>query len=198
MISGSRFGSMPTWWSRDAHLFTNLKANQTGVGISAMKCLIALSVLIDFKSREVETSIGDLEKITGLSRPMVLKGVDKLQELNIIEIDKSQYKNKYTLLVANEDPGWAKVPVNKVRKELQSISNRGIAPFAALKIYITLLALRYRDNDTVTVSHSTLRDYTKVQPTQIKAGLDVLFSNRLLHVAPKRENTANEYIILGL
>lgn len=193
-----QFGALPNWWFRDGSLFNQLKSNDIGTGIAAMKCLVSLSVLIDFSSRETTSSLSDLEKITGLSRPMVVRGLDKLRELNVVFVRKDYYVNSYTILDSVTDNRWAKVPVNKIRKELNLIPNRGIAPFVALKIYITLLSLRYQDKVHVKVTHETLREYTKVQPNQIRAGLDVLFSHSMIHLMPKEERTSNEYQILGL
>lgn len=197
-MRGLQFGSLPNWWFRDKSLLSNLRSDDTGTGIAAMKCLIALSVLIDFHSRDTDSSLSDLETITGLSRPMVVRGINRLQKQGVIEVDKTNYKNNYKLLVVSGDNRWAKVPVDKVRKELKLISNRGIAPFSALKIYITLLSLRYQDKIHVKITHETLRDYTKVQPNQIRSGLDVLFSNSMIHLMPKDEQTSNEYKLLGL
>lgn len=197
-MRGLQFGSLPNWWFRDETLFNSLKSNDIGSGIAAMKCLISLSVLVDFSSKEVSSSLSDLEKITGLSRPMVIKGMDKLQRLGVITIDKTNFTNSYQLLFQEHDNYWAKVPVGKIRKDLHLISNRGIAPFVALKIYITLLSLRYQDKDKVKVNHETLREYTKVQPNQIRAGLDVLFSHSMIHLMPKEELISNEYKIIGL
>lgn len=197
-MSRYQFGSLPTWWHRDHSFFSELKASDTGVGIAAMKCLISLSVLVDYHSKTVQSSLSDLEAVSGLSRPMIVRGLEKLSELKIIEIDKTKYINSYTLVVNLSDVGWAKVPVNKVRKDLKSISNRGIAPFVALKIYITLLSLRYKNNTSVMVSHESLRDYTKVQPNQIRRGLDVLFSSSMIRLNLVEEREANEYEIIGI
>jgi hypothetical protein len=192
------FGSLPNWWFRKCHLFTELKASEVGKGIASMKCLLALSILIDFKTRDVSVSISGLQELTGLSRPMVLTGLDRLKNLGIIRIDSSNYRNVYKILYVEGDEKWAKTPSMLLRKVLQDISNRGIAPFAALKIYIALLSLRYKDNLDVHVSHETIRDYTRLQPKQIRAGLDVLFSCSLIHLIPREEAGANRYQILGL
>jgi hypothetical protein len=194
----AKFGSLKNWWFRDYTLFSELKSSETGEGIAVMKCLIALSVLVDFYVQDVDVSLSDLEAITGLSRPMVLKGLNKLEALRLVSIDKSHYVNHYQILVPDEDTNWAKVPVDKVRKELRSISNRGIAPFVALKIYIALLSLRYQDKVHVKITHEKLREYTKVQPNQIRAGLDVLFSCSLIHLMPKDDRASNEYHIIGI
>lgn len=193
-----RFGALPNWWFRNEVLFSELKAHQTGEGIASMKCLLALSVLIDFYTKDVEVSITEIETITGLSRPMVIKGMAKLENLGVINVDKTNYRNNYKLIVKPKDPCWAKVPCDMIRKQLKTISNRGIAPFVALKIYITLLSLRYQDKINVKVSHETIRNYTKVQPNQIRGGLDVLFSCSMIHLQPKEENASNEYKLIGV
>jgi hypothetical protein len=164
-----------------------------------MKCLLAFSVLIDFHTRDVDVSITGLESITGLSRPMVIKGIAKLENLKVIQIDKSNYRHGYKLQGRPNDIGWAKVPVGLMRRQLKGISNRGIAPFVALKIYITLLGLRPNNAVNVKISHDKIREYTKVQGNQIRAGLDVLFSCSIIHLQPREERfESNEYRLLGL
>jgi len=197
-VKNYKFGSLENWWFRDFFLLSNLKANDIGKGIAVMKCLIALSVLIDFKTRSTDSSLSDLEFITGLSRPMVIKGLEWLNEERIISIDKSSHVNRYTLLSHDSDDKWAKIPVNVVRKNLKGISNRGVAPFAALKIYLTLVSLRFKENDSVKISHEKLREYTKIQATHVRKGLDVLYSSSMIHVVLGEERTAPEYRILGL
>ncbi|WP_214282973.1 helix-turn-helix domain-containing protein, partial [Escherichia coli] len=116
----------------------SLKSNDTGTGIAAMKCLLALSVLIDFHSRIAEVSLSGMEELTGLSRPMVIRGLARLEELGVVVSDKDYRTNRYELTIKSNDSYWAKVPVDTVRKRLKTISNRGIAPFTALKLYITI------------------------------------------------------------
>ncbi|WP_318448834.1 hypothetical protein [Photobacterium leiognathi] len=193
-----RFGSLPNWWFRNEVLFSELRAHQTGEGIASMKCLLALSVLIDFYTKDVSVSITEIETITGLSRPMVIKGMVKLEYLGVISVDKNNYRNNYKLIVTKDDSRWAKVPSDMIRKQLKTISNRGTAPFVALKIYITLLSLRYKNEINVKISHEVIRNYTKVQPNQIRAGLDVLFSCSMIHLLPKEENTSNVYKLIGV
>ncbi|WP_230857708.1 hypothetical protein [Vibrio fluvialis] len=197
-MRGQRFGTLPNWWFRNGKLFSELKANQAGEGIAVMKCLLAMSVLIDFYTKDVDASITDFEKITGLSRPMVIKGISRLQHLGIIEVDKTNYRNNYKFVVKADDSRWAKVPLNITRKKLSQISNRGTAPFVALKVYITLLSLRRNEEVNIKLTHEKIREHTRVQPNQIRAGLDVLFSYSLLHLLPKEENMSNEYQILGI
>ncbi|EFN4498702.1 helix-turn-helix transcriptional regulator [Escherichia coli] len=163
-----------------------------------MKCLLAVSVLIDFHSRIAEVSLSGMEELTGLSRPMVIRGLARLEELGVVVSDKDYRTNRYELTIKSNDSYWAKVPVDTVRKRLKTISNRGIAPFTALKLYITILNLRYKDKTTVQVMHDTLRGYTGIQTNQVRHGLDVLYSSALLHLMPREDRATNEYQILGL
>lgn len=197
-MSNYNFGSLPNWWFRNSHLLPSLKANEVGEGIAVMKCLIALSVLIDFKTRCTDSSLSDLESITGLSRPMIIKGVGWLHDMKIIKIDKSFHVNRYEILVIDSDDKWAKTPVNIIRKNLKSISNRGVAPFSALKIYLTFLSIRYQDKNTVRITHDTLREHTRIQATHVRKGLDVLYSASMIHVILGEERAASQYKILGL
>ena len=174
------------------------EASDTGTGVAAMKGRLAISILIEFQSRIAGGALTGLEDLTGLSRPMVIRGIQRLEMLGVLISDKDYRTNRYELTINYGDSYWAKVPVDTVRKRLKTISNRGIAPFTALKIYITILNLRYKDRTTVQVMHETLRDYTGVQPNQVRHGLDVLYSSALIHLMPREDRATNEYQILGL
>lgn len=194
-----QFGRLPNWWFRkDDGLMFHLRADDTGTGIAAMKCLLGIAVLVDFHSLSVDSSLNDMELITGLSRPMVIRGIEKLSELGFIAVDRTNYKNRYILCESPNDRNWAKVPVAAIRKNLKMISNQGIAPFAALKIYITLLSLRYQDKNTVMINHETLRGYTRLQANQIRKGLDVLYCCPLIHLMAKEDIGSNRYKLIGL
>ncbi len=199
-MSNNRFGSLPNWWFRSESdpLLSRLKSNTPGTGIAAMKCLLAISVLIDFYSRSAEISLTAFEEITGLSRPMVVKGLSVLESNGVIEVDRGLHTNRYELTVQRSDAKWAKVPLGTIRKNLKSISNRGIAPFIALKLYITMLSFRMNNKQTVKIAHITLRDHTGVQPAQVRSGLDVLYSHSLIHLMPREDRDINEYVILGI
>jgi hypothetical protein len=200
-MSNRRFGRLPTWWARGNEkrlLLTQLKANESGTGIAAMKCLLAIAVLVDFYSLTADVSLTDFEKLTNLSRPMVVRGVSRLEQLGIVIVQRGLHTNRFTLTEKEDDTNWAKVPVDKIKTKLKEISNRGIAPFTALKLYLTMLQLRYKANTTVRVMHETLRDYTGIQTTQVRSGLDVLYSSSFIHLMPREDRATNEYQILGL
>ena len=86
-----RFSKCPTWWVRDAQMGIQKfgGGKNAGSNISALKCILAISTSIDFHSRKAKLSISDLEALTGLSRPMVIRGLQGLAELGIVEVDKT-------------------------------------------------------------------------------------------------------------
>lgn len=199
-MSAYRFGSLPNWWFRveGAEFLQGLRADDTGTGIAAMKCLLGLSVLINFYTRRIKVSLTELEALTGLSRPMVIRGLNRLESDGLVAAIRDKKLNTYELTIIPQDDKWAKVPRDKVRKTLKEISNRGIAPFTALKLYIALLSLRYKDNDSVKITHQHLRTYTGIQTTQLRQGLDVLYCTKLIHLLPREDRQANEYQLIGL
>lgn len=199
----TRFGSLLTWWIRDQNL--TLKAfragGEAGASIAALKVLLALAVLVDFRSRSVRSSLSDLAELTGLSRPMLIKGIKDLEIRGILTVDRDGHINEYKLVATMTDERWAKVPYDLLRVTLRDLPNRGAVPLAALKVYLKLLEIRPNPTAKVALSHQKLRDFTGVQKRQIKPALDILFSHRLLHIDAVESEAGskhNVYRVLGL
>ena len=204
-----RFSKCPSWWLRDkACLLGLLGGGSAGPSIAALKCVMAISTKIDFHTLKVKLSFSDLETLTGLSRPMVSRGLALIEAMNIARIDRTGYVNEYELIVDEKDKGWAKLPTERVNKQLPSLLNRGVVPLAALKIYLVLLALRNNDSNEVAIKHVNLREYTGIQKNQIRPALDILFSHGLIRITQseyvdEKKPTSpirahNIYILLGL
>ena len=102
-----RFSKCPTWWVRNDDL--GLKkfsgGKNAGTSISALKCILGISVSIDFWTRKAKLSVSDLEALTGLSRPMVIRGLKELVELGIVVVDKTAHVHEYELTVFKHDDG---------------------------------------------------------------------------------------------
>lgn len=203
----SQFSKCPTWWIRNGILKSGFKGgNKTGESIAGLKCIIAISHSANFYSMEAELSYSALEKLTGLSRPMVSKGIDLIQRLGLIEIEKG-YRNKYKLISENGyDVYWAKLPLNYLRKELPKIYNRGRVTLFALKFYFQLLSDRPNGSVVMHMTYDTINIKVGTQPRDIKPAIDLLFNHNLISVAKaeaedmrgKKEYKKNEYTIRGL
>jgi len=122
-----RFSKCPTWWVRDGQLGIQKfgGGKNAGANIAALKCILGISTSIDFWTRKAKLSISDLEALTGLSRPMVIRGLKGLVELGIVKVDKTAHVHEYELTTSSNDDGWGKIPYERVRKQLPEIPNRG-------------------------------------------------------------------------
>lgn len=197
----ARFSALPTWWVRELTMGAFLGGGQAGTSIAALKVLMAISSLMDFYSRKAKSSFSDLEKLTGLSRPMVLKGISVLEGLAIVVVDRTGHVNQYELTVKEDDRAWAKLPTDRVRLRMPELSNRGIVPLAALKIYLMLVALRPNTSTSLSISHENLRNYTGVQKKHIRPALDILYSHSLIRLSLVEENSKgrhNLYTLQGI
>ena len=75
-----------------------------------------------------------------------------------------------------------------------------MSSLSALKIYLTLLAVKMNKSDTVTIGYEKIREYTGLQSKDIKPGLQVLFEHRLIRIEQEldgatRKYKSNSYII---
>lgn len=199
----ARFAALPTWWIRgEPGLVAFEGGEKAGTSIASLKLMMALATLADFHTKQTKSSVSDLEKITGLSRPMVLRGIAQLEELEILGVDREGHVNVYELVVPKSDQGWAKLPYDRVRLRLPEFLNRGVVPLGALKVYLALAMLRPNGSAEIALSHEKLRAYTGLQKRNIRPALDILFSHSLIRLdkieADNPKGRHNIYTLLGL
>lgn len=196
----ARFSKFPTWWTRSRGMVVFKGGGSAGASIAALKCLIAISTIIDFYSRKGRVSFSDLELITGLSRPMVVKGIEMLEALEIAGVNRTGHVNEYELTVLGDDDKWAKLPVDRLKQHLPLLPNRGVVPLTALKIYLLLVSLRPNNSLSLSIGYDRMRELLGVQKAQIRSALDILYSHALIRITKNEEVDAkhNVYTILGL
>jgi len=177
------FRQLPTWWVRDETALKRFKGGRwSGCSIAALKTLLAINSLCDMAGYSARVSYQGLMTITGLSKPMIARGIKALEANSLVSVNRGGYINDYSLTCSATDQGWAKVPCIKVQECLSGLPNRGEATLAALKIYVYLLSIRPNNEKEVSVSYSKIRASTGIQQEWVRPGLDLLFSNRLIHV----------------
>ncbi len=93
-----------------------------------------------------------------------------------------------------------KIINNAVLECIKNLDNRGMSSLSALKIYLTLLAVKMNKSDTVTIGYEKIREYTGLQSKDIKPGLQVLIEHRLIRIEQEldgatRKYKSNSYII---
>lgn len=203
----NQFAKCPTWWIRNGILAEEFKGGRcVGESIAGLKCIIAIAHNVNFYTLEAELSYDALGKATGLSRPMISKGLSLIENCGIVKIERL-YRNKYTLLECDDDDKWAKIPLDFLKKELSSIPNRGRVTLFALKFYLQLLADRPNKSTIMYMTYGTIRDKVGTQQRDIKPSIDMLFIHNLISVAKSEDQVLgggkvaykkNEYTIRGI
>lgn len=197
----SRWGSFPRWVSDALRKFP--AGPEAGAHMAALRVYLALALVADFDTREASISWSDLQEQTGLSRPMVLKGIAAAEKAELISIDKSSHRHSYRLLRESDDEiAFIQVPLLELRSALPSFPARGFHALDTLKLYITLLAVRFRNSDKAVISHKKIWLRTGIQPGRVRAAIDVLIERHLIHVQRAESigvggHPYNEYILLG-
>ena len=201
----ARWSALPTWWIRDIGLTSFTAGKTTGVSIAAIKVLVAISLFADFSSHKIQTSISNLETLTGLSRPMVLAGISMLESKGLVVVDRAQHINEYQIVVSAQDTNWAKLPFDRLKNNLHGINNRGAATLAALKVYLLLVSKRPNSANHLAFSHENIRQETGIQTRHVRQALDILINHSLLHISSGTDREVdghsvrhNVYTLLGI
>lgn len=191
-------------------MFARLQGGEkAGASQAVLRVLLALgSADRPVGSFDCVASLSDLQEYTGLSRSMVLKGIRGGVEHGLIEYQPGKPGEKSRFVLVHPESsgggGWAKLPLDEVRKRIPHIPHRGATALTALKIYLTLIAARPKDNAVVALRHDTLRLKTGCQPHQVRSAISLLANEGLIHVikeAEADESTgryrAQRYLITG-
>ncbi|MBD2850180.1 hypothetical protein [Acinetobacter baumannii] len=176
----------------------------TGVHIAALKCLLAFGLKNNFKTKEVSLSLQQLSDLTGLSKPMVIRGIRRLIELGIVlklQQDKTNIVNKYKLVFV--DMRFTKIPYVHLVDRLANFPNKGVYVLTALKIYLILLQVRENNSKHVKISYSRLASYG-INPKHISKALEILITNDLISISREVDEhgsfvkSCNNYLIKNL
>jgi hypothetical protein len=169
--------------------------------MAALRVYLAVALFADFYSRKAALSWTDLEHFTGLSRPMVKRGLSTLEAAALLLIDRTQRSHSYTLPTGLDDNGFVKLPKARLRSALPEMPTRGFHALDALKLYITLLRVCQRDAFTARISHAKIVEWTGTQPRRVRPAIDVLINHSLIHVEMAESSETghpyNQYRLLG-
>lgn len=193
----TQFSRLPTWWIHNSKTNDNVqseasflqeyftaKGSELGENIAALKCYLALISNITFSSGKSELTYSKIEEIAGLSRPMVAKGIQRLQETSLIKIDREGRINSYQIKLDFDDfDRWAKAPRDALIKNLSDIPSRGIYALTALKIYLLLLAIRNGNAVEISASYDFLERNCSIQRQNIRKALSLLSNCGFIDIA---------------
>lgn len=152
-------------------------------------------------SRLTYTEIGE---ITGLSRAKISGGLKILLELQVISSIGLGRNNVYKIVNFEAHGGWAKLPA----KGLYSKDYRKIEAFHklhlrsknelnALKLYLTIVALRNNATNYAQVGYEKLAGYTGVHRNEIKSALSLLINLELIQVDSATSET-NQFATVNM
>ena len=201
----SRWGSFPSWWVRDNSVLPKMTATATKTGqhIAGLKVYLAMAAFADYETGIAVLSVTQLQEITGLSRPMVTKGIRELEDFGLLSVDRSGYRSVYQLVEKAGDTHWLKVPANTIQNKLRNLPNSGATALAALKLYVVLLTVRQRGSHEAQISHTKIQARTSIRPSLIAKGMSHLISHEVARFsnAPSFKDAAghrtNVYYLIG-
>lgn len=193
-MKDKKFCALPNKWIRENKL-CDIYAAKSGESIATLKCLLALNLCMDFSSKETpDVSYSKLEDLTGLSRPMIAKGINTLISKGIVKIEKeSSGRKARSYKFVTEDAWWSKVPRNKIYIFIKELNNRGISSLSALKIYLVLLTFRDYKSGIVNLGYEKIRGYTGLQSKDIKSGLQILYEYKLIYITQEVDDSTRKY-----
>lgn len=197
------FSKLPTSWVRKEYL-KNFGVEKLAINISALKCYLALSLYMDFYKQLTNKTTYELSDITNMSRPIIYKGLRKLEELNMITTNKLEHKHTYILNNIDEDEGWAKLPRKQMLAALKEMNNyRNRSTLWALKVYIYLLSIRNNTSSCAQAGYEKITRNTHIQSVQVRPAIDILINHNLISINKEQNiynktNPPNKYQLIGL
>lgn len=216
-----QFVKMPSYWIRDQEIrqLRNFrwKDEARAGNIAALMLYIVLvqhmNVEADRKFDQpgfVAMSYSEFNAITGLSRAMISKGLSVLEQMELINIDRSQKTSVYQVINSNRHKGWAQLPYKhlyqggNVIKAFHDFHLRKRAELDALKIYLLLIAFRDNDLNHASISYEKITFYTGIPANYIRTAISFLVANVMIQVDQRKTDdldnfkTTNYYRIVGI
>lgn len=194
------WAKMPCSWQTEVEKHNDIRGRfgwqaDQGASIAALKLYIALCLKANFSSNTrfpragcVQKSITDFERLTDLSRPMVVRGMRRLVDLGIVE-PLAGRPRVYRIVDYETARYWTKLPRTYLfgdRSETQvqklfSLPNRSRTTLAALQFYLYIAAVRNRLGDAK-VTYNTIAERTGLSRSEISGAISLLVGNDLLSV----------------
>lgn len=208
------WSKMPCTWQTDANIHEKMQSSTSidflghghppGEAIAALKLYVALCLKANFKAGSylpdtgcVQRSIAQLCELVGLSRPMAIKGLRKLQEWKIVEV-KGGRPSIYHIKDYETAKYWTKLPRTHLyagTKEnrielLRAMSNRSKTTLHALQMYLYIAAIRNKKTHLAKVTYDRLTAVLGVTRNEVSKAISMLISCDLISV---RQAGPNEF-----
>src|SRR6185437_5296849 len=100
----TRWASFPRWAAEELTAF--VAGSNAGTHMAAIRIYLALALESDFNTRVASVSWTTLQAVTGLSRPMITRGIEAAEAAGLIEVDRSSGTLMMEVLTARELLRW--------------------------------------------------------------------------------------------
>lgn len=200
---------LPTGWVEDGGLKGLRWAEGEGASnAAALLAPIAIAQHADQETGLARLTYDDLGEATHLSRAKLSDGLDVLGGRGLI-LRQPDGRSSYALTDFDTERGWGKLPARGLYGEGRSMGSfrdftlRKPAELNALKLYLLFVARRNRETNMADLSYDKIVSYSGVARERIKAALNVLAANGLVHIehVPSTTNdfgSANAYRLAHL
>lgn len=208
---------MPVSWQKEPEFQRKIRDADQGVAIAALKLYIAICLKAEYYETErlsagsVQLSLTVLSELVGLSRPMVIAGLELLKEWNVVL--PAGGRPLIRQIVGFEKPEyWVKLPTrhlfgskneNRIERLIE-LPNRRRTTLHALQLYLYLAAIRDGGSNKATVSYQRAADTLAISRNYLSEALSQL-AGRLVTVRTAVEAkrvtginfSSNEYWLRG-
>lgn len=193
---------LPNSWIEDE----GLKAFRwrRGEGSRDAAALIVLMVITHHADQETGLARLTYEQMlsaTQLSKTMIAAGLAILAERGLVEREPA---GRSTYRLANFEPNahYAKLPARRmyagsVVAAFRFLNLRKAAELHALKLYLLFASRRGNDTNLANISYDKIEEYTGIDREGIRAGLNILAVNGLIHVEQQPSATSEYGISYG-
>lgn len=193
------FARMPIRWILEDRRLETLSWTKAGSsGTAALTLYIALLIAHNRKrldcpndsTDQVRLTYDAMEARTRISRAKVASALRILEsELEVVQIERSRVGNAFTIADVHAIP-FAQLPQTLLYDprlgQLRGLSNftlRSKFELGALKLYLTILALRNTQTGTASVGYEKLTEYTGIRRSDIPKCIAHLINLELIAVS---------------
>jgi len=204
---------MPTAWIQNQSTPGLKEFGPQDNGSSIAALLIYVAITMEVNDRDAELAVAndtalltyaDFSKVTGLSRAMISRGIQRLVDTGLIE-KATNGRNNVFKLVGNSAT-WGKLPKSYLINNclLDKLTHRSRNELDALKMYLLFIAFRHNQWNFALISYPKIAQYTGVQEFRIRSGLSLLVNLSLIQIDRSREiqgkkgNPPSQYRICGI
>lgn len=188
----SQWTPIPTKWiqyDRGLHRFkwSGGPDNDNAGQIAALMLLIVIAHHTNKETGLARLSYDDMMEATGVSRPLVARGLCILEAQGLIARDPNQKRGTITLVDATESSGWGKMPAKGLYQNgrilaFEAFSLRNRAALDALKLYFLLIAFRNNKTNRAHLSYDKINEHSGIHRNRIRIAISLLAANSLVNV----------------